>query len=325
MRDFDIILNGLAGIPRGGKIAVGLSGGPDSMALCWLVAHWAKSHDVSVHAITVDHGLRAESAAEAAQVGAWVKDWPNIHHVVLRWEGDKPDSRILEEARAARYNLMQSYMMNHGIAHLCIAHHQDDQAETFLIRLAKGSGLDGLAGMKPSQAYGQITLLRPLLDESKEALISLCHDNNIPFVNDPTNGNEKYMRPRLRAARAVLEEEGLTSKRLAVTSKRLARAQMALSQMSDQAFDAHVQSSEDSCKLSLENLRALPDEIAVRVILKIMDRLNPEGDYGPRMEKVENLVERILRDPSFNGATLGGCLFALRDKNATLWVEKESQ
>jgi tRNA(Ile)-lysidine synthase len=195
------------------------------MALLWLLSQWAKERDITVAAFTVDHGLRAESAEEARKVSGWIKDWPNVLHHVLVWEGEKPESRILEEARGKRYALIAEAMKQYGAKYLFVAHHRDDQAETFLIRLAKGSGLDGLAAMRPVQNMESgITLLRPLLDVSKDDLILLCKENKIPYVDDPTNKNEDYLRPRLRAAHGVLAEEGLSAKRLGLTAKRLARA-----------------------------------------------------------------------------------------------------
>lgn len=316
--DFSQLLKGQS------SVAVGISGGPDSMALGWLLSNWARDHNVQVHAITVDHALRTESAAEATSVAGWVKDWPNTRHTILRWEGSKPTTRILEEARSARYDLMLSYMKGRGITHLCVAHHQDDQAETFLIRLAKGSGLDGLAGMKPLQGFEGGVLVRPLLDISKQGLIDLCRDKKIPYVLDPTNENEKYLRPRLRASREVLEEEGLSSKRLSGTARRLARAQSALAHVADEEFGKTLRGEKDGgLVFDTEALKELPEEITIRIVLKAMDLIHPGGDYGPRLEKVEHLVERIRHDPAFNGATLGGCLFAIQSKNGTLWIGKE--
>ena len=169
-------------------VAVGVSGGPDSMALAWLLSQISKTNPGSppIHALTVDHGLRTESAAEAAQVGVWVSGWPGLTHHVLRWE-QGADTRIQEEARRARYDLMAEYCRARDIRHLFLAHHMDDQAETVLFRLAKGSGLDGLAGMKPWQERGDIVLLRPLLEIPKERLLETCASESIPFVKDPSN------------------------------------------------------------------------------------------------------------------------------------------
>jgi tRNA(Ile)-lysidine synthase len=151
--DFIEAMAALPDIPAGATVAAGVSGGPDSMAMLWLLSHWAVERDIFIRAYTVDHGLRRESADEARTIGAWVKDWPNVMHEVLVWEGEKPGSRILEEARSKRYALMAAAMKAQGAGYLFIAHHRDDQAETFLIRLAKGSGLDGLVACAPCKKW----------------------------------------------------------------------------------------------------------------------------------------------------------------------------
>ncbi len=320
----DDFAKSMTGIDTPHAIAIGVSGGPDSMALCKLLSHWAAPQNIIVHAITVDHGLRTESADEAKQIGDIVRHWPQVKHVILRWEGEKPESRILEEARAARYDLIKTYMRQHGISHLFTAHHQDDQAETFLIRLAKGSGLDGLAGMQKIAQQDDISLCRPLLDVSKADLIAYCEAENIAFVNDPTNENEKYLRPRLRASRAVLEEEGLSAKRLSVTAMRLARARSALESMAEELFERALKDqSADQIVLDWAMLKSAPEELTLRVLTQAIDRIHPEDDYGPRMERLEQLLARMLGDKTFNGATLGGCLFAPSAKNGTLTITKE--
>lgn len=318
-------MRGFPELAPGSVLAAGVSGGPDSMAMLWLLSQWARPRGVFIQAYTVDHGLRAESAEEAARVGEWVKRWPQVTHRILQWEGDKPGSRVLEEARGARYALMADAMAGAGAKYLFIAHHRDDQAETFLIRLAKGSGLDGLAAMRPLQPMqGGITILRPLLDVKKDDLVRMCKENTIPHVDDPTNKNQKYLRPRLRAAQDILEEEGLSSKRLGATAKRLARAASALEDFAHDLFSlALKEKREDGFLFDYKALHAAHEELVLRVLLCAMDGIHPEGEYGPRLEKVENLLERILKDPAFKGATLGGCIFAIDAKDETLWVGKE--
>lgn len=325
LNSFDETMRGLPELAAGSIVAVGVSGGPDSMAMLWLLSGWAKPRNISLHAYTVDHGLRAESADEAVRVGDWVKRWPQVTHRILNWDGDKPGSRILEEARGARYGLMAEAMLEAGAKYLFIAHHRDDQAETFLIRLAKGSGLDGLAAMRPVQPLESgITLLRPLLDIGKDELMRICKESNIPHVDDPTNKNEKYLRPRLRAAQDILEEEGLSSKRLGATARRLARASSALEDFAHDLFSlALIEKRDDGFLFDYKALHAAHEELVLRVLLHAMDQIQPEGEYGPRLEKVENLMGRILKDRAFKGATLGGCIFATDAKNETLWIGKE--
>lgn len=327
MERFISAIGNLSSLQNEKAIAVGVSGGPDSMALCWLLSQWAIKCDVAVHAITIDHDLRAESAQEAKDVGVSIEGWPQVQHIILRWDGEKPETRILEEARFARYRLMRNYMMEHGIKHLFTAHHQDDQVETFLMRLVKGSGLDGLAAMPRMQIHeGGIILCRPLIDVPKLDLIALCTEEGIPYVTDPTNENEKYMRPRLRAARAVLEEEGMTSKRIAVTTARLARARRALDAITAEVYQSTLRSYDDGILLfDWKALQDSPEEIILRVLIRASEQLRPDEEYGPRMERLEVLLARLLTEKGFKSATLGGCLFALNNKDATLKIEKEKQ
>ncbi len=321
-QDFSQLLDG---IDPHGAITVAVSGGPDSMALCWMLSQWAAARGIAVHAITVDHGLRPEAAQEAMDVGVSIAGWPAVKHVILRWEGDKPQTRILEEARAARYDLIRDYMQKNGIRHLFTAHHQDDQAETFLIRLAKGSGLDGLSGMQRLQELQDgIILCRPLLGSPKADLVALCMEKGIPFALDPTNENGKYLRPRLRGSWTVLEEEGLTSKRLSVTAARLARARKALeSTASDLGSRTREWKDTHNHRYNWSALRTAPEELILRVLLAAVDELHPSDDYGPRMEKMETLLSRLLHEKSFKSATLGGCIFALSAKGDMITITRE--
>lgn len=320
-RDFEDLMRGV----ETQSVAVGVSGGPDSMALTWLLSRWAGPRYVQVHAITVDHGLRPEAAQEAIDVGISLADWPNVNHAILRWEGDKPGTRVLEEARFARYDLIRDYMKQNAIKYLFTAHHQDDQAETFLIRLAKGSGLDGLAGMQAQQEQGGgVILCRPLLAVPKDDLIALCENEGIPYTLDPSNENEKYLRPRLRATREVLEEEGMSNKRLAVTASRLARARAALEILAQQAFDRTLKDkNEKRFVFDWTTLKKSPEDIILRILIRAVSHLHPGEEYGPRMEKLEQILARLLNDEGFKSATLGGCLFSLSGKDGTLKIEKE--
>jgi tRNA(Ile)-lysidine synthase len=323
--EFDHKIADLIAIESGGTLACAVSGGPDSMALLYLLSRFAEPRGVHIKAFTVDHGLRSESAEEARKVAGWCAALPNVDHEILHWSGDKPESRVLEEARAARYALLAGAMKRVGAQHLFVAHHQDDQAETFLIRLAKGSGLDGLSGMRSVQILDEDKyIVRPLLDAAKADLIGICDGNNIAYVNDPTNENQNYLRPRLRAAKDILEEEGLSAKRLSVTAKRLLRAREALEDLAEDLFsDALKEKREGGFVLDHALLKNSHEELVLRVVLHAMDQLRPDSDYGPRMEKAETLLERILHDPAFNGATLGGCIFAMDRKHGTVWIGKE--
>ena len=208
-------------------IAAGVSGGPDSMALCFALSAWCAAHrpDITLHALTVDHGLRPDSTQEAQHVQEKLACLSNVSHHILTWDhAEKPASRIQERARTARYDLMRAYMQAHDIRHLFLGHHMDDQAETFLLRLSSGSGLDGLSCMAHRQGRApDFIVCRPLLGMCKTDILSFCDAHNIAFIHDPSNESAAFARVRLRRSMDILAAEGLSSKRLGVTAMRLAR------------------------------------------------------------------------------------------------------
>ena len=204
-------------------LAVAVSGGGDSLALAVLLLDWCGARGIRLHALTVDHGLRPESAAEAAFVAKFIRDRGGIHQTLLWDDVPKPTTRIQEAARAARYRLMAAYCEAHSIKYLGVAHHAQDQIETILFRIAKGTGLDGLVGMRPVQSLENgVTLLRPLLPVSHMDLLETLRDQNIDWIEDPSNANERYARVRIRNVIGVLEGEGLSADRIMTLSARLA-------------------------------------------------------------------------------------------------------
>ncbi|MCB1783625.1 MAG: tRNA lysidine(34) synthetase TilS [Alphaproteobacteria bacterium] len=321
--DFSEMMAVFADAGQAGAIAVGVSGGPDSMALCRLLCDWAQKHGGRpvIHALTVDHGLRAESTAEAAQVAAVLADWPGVTHTILRWEKDEAiQSRVQERAREARYGLMGAWMDAREVSHLFLAHHRDDQAETVLFRLAKGSGLDGLAGMSARQDFalpggGGGVLCRPLLGLGKESLVQLCDELSIPYVMDPSNDSASYSRGRMRKSMEVLGLEGLTSERLFVTAGRLGRAKKALDEISFKSFENNlIENNTKEIVLKFSGLKSCPEEIALRVLLLGMGMVCPGEAYGPRLLRVESLLGDLLSDAPFRKRTLGGVVVSRQDK-----------
>jgi tRNA(Ile)-lysidine synthase len=190
------------------RLLLAVSGGPDSVALMLLCAQWAErpAHEIAV--ATVDHGLRPESRAEAETVGHWAAAM-GFAHRLLTWREEKPATRIQERARAARYALLSECAEQIGAEAVVTAHHADDQAETILFRLTRGSGVAGLAGMKPQARCGAALLLRPLLGVEKAELVALCDDSRHPYFSDPSNADEAYARARLRKLMPTLAAQGL--------------------------------------------------------------------------------------------------------------------
>ncbi len=311
-------------------IAVGLSGGPDSMALVWLFSQlYAEGRGPAIEAVTIDHNLRPDSAGEAQVVGAAVRDWPGVTHSILTRPKPDASTRIQETARADRYAMLEAFCREKNISRLFTAHHRDDQAETFLMRLAAGSGLDGLAGMRPvSVLPSGLRLCRPLLGVSKQDLVAVCQAHGLPYVEDSSNRNERFARVRLRAAAESLEREGLSSERLKKTAWRLRRAQEAIDYYAEKLWDDSILSvSTDRVVFKYALLQKAPDEIQYRILKKAIVELrnaaDEKQDYGPRMDRLEELTAQFFTDAPIMKATLGGCLIVLRLKADELSVERE--
>src|SRR5213082_72360 len=180
-------------------IILAVSGGPDSIALMWLAARWrrALARGPRLVAITVDHGLRAEAAREAREVKRLARSL-DLPHRTLRWNGAKPKTGLPAAARAARYRLLAQAARQSHATHILTAHTRDDQAETLLMRMLRGSGITGLGAMLRQSPRDGIVLARPLLQIPKARLVATLRKARIDFADDPTNRDTAFTRPRLR-------------------------------------------------------------------------------------------------------------------------------
>jgi tRNA(Ile)-lysidine synthase len=286
------------------RCALAVSGGSDSTALMVLLAEWlCRNADRSGRpldaftVLTVDHGLRPESSAEAHAVARQARTL-GFGHATLVWEGDKPGTGLQAAARAARYRLLADYARAHGIGLILTGHTEDDQAETLLMRLARGSGLDGLGAMAPSAPLqdGESLLLgRPLLDMPKARLQASLRQRGIGWIEDPSNASPVFERVRLRAASSALESLGLTSAMLSLSARRLRRARSALDRwVSDVLEPAAGMVEVHPCgffAFDRSRLGALPDEIIARVLTRAIAAAGGAGEPVPLAG-----VEAILAD-----------------------------
>lgn len=292
------------------RVAVAVSGGSDSFALCLLADRWARVRGGTVFGLTVDHRLRPESEAEAAQVRRWLAARA-IPHRTLRWEGARPVSGIQEAARAARLALLVGWCRQARVLHLLLAHQQEDQAETVLQRLVHGSGIDGLAAMAPVRlatepAGNGVRLLRPLLAVSRDALMATLALWEQPWIDDPSNRDARHARPRLGAALAQLGTEGLSAARLARMAARAADDRAALDALCTDllARCAHPAPA-GFVTLDRSALRRAPPALARRALGRAVTTVSG-APHPPRSDRLERLVHRLLGD-GVKAATLGGC------------------
>jgi tRNA(Ile)-lysidine synthase len=210
-----------------GTVLVAVSGGPDSMALLGLLVEDRAALGIALHAATVDHQLRVESAGEAKQVAAFCAQH-GVPHVVLAWTGKKPTNGLQAAARAARYDLLHAHAKQIGAKTLLTGHTADDQAETVLMRIAAGTGIAGLAAMRESTERDGLMLVRPFLHVAKSRLIATCIARGWPYCLDSTNTDPRFKRPQLRAASVALDAIGLDPERLGQLAHRAAEAEDAL-------------------------------------------------------------------------------------------------
>lgn len=310
-------------------IALAVSGGSDSVALMHLVAARARqepSHFDCVTILTVDHRLREGSTAEAQQVAAMARAAGFSRHAVLTWSGPRPATAIQAAAREARYRMICDYCIANGMAAFATAHTRDDQAETVLMRLARGSGIDGLAGMAPARQLDGITHYRPLLAVARADLRAWLLSHGAAWIDDPSNDNPAFERIRWRQARASLEEIGLTDKAVVLTAGRAARARTALAWAArreiEHAGDAVRISPFGYAELNAAWLAALPADIRVRVIGPLIQALGGEGTMPP-LSALESACDGFCNSssPFRRGFTLHGAAVRVTSGKVTIMRE----
>jgi tRNA(Ile)-lysidine synthase len=281
-------------------LILAVSGGPDSTALMVLAARWRKSlkRGPKLIAVTVDHGLRKEARNEALAVKRLARSL-RIEHRTLRWNGRKPGTGIQEAARNARYRLLAEAARKAGGAHLITAHTRDDQAETVLFRLMRGSGIGGLAGMRmggplPFADGERLILFRPLLEIPKSRLVATLKAAKIAYAEDPSNRDPRFTRPRLRELMPELAKEGLTADRLTRLASRAARAEIALHEVRQAALRKLAPGpwpEAGPIVIDAGEFYGLPDEIALRVLDSL---IGWTGDEGPvELGKLEVLCTAL--------------------------------
>ncbi|MFM9847096.1 MAG: tRNA lysidine(34) synthetase TilS [Hyphomicrobiaceae bacterium] len=331
-----------------GPLALAVSGGPDSMALMHLVAAWIAEPGtaqrqgmgpVPLIVLTVDHKLRPQSAEEAA----WVKGEATrlgLPHETLAWEGPKPSSAVQAAARAARYGLIDDFLereLREGRVpakrRIAVAHHEDDQAETVLMRLARGSGLDGLSGMRDEEhmpsagGSGGCTIVRPLLRTSKARLMATLDAAGRSWKDDPSNRASGFERVRVRQALETLRGLGIGSAEIGRSAWRLSRARRAVLAGAEAAAFRTVKLHRGLfAEIDAAHLAELPDEYAVRILAHLLRMFG--GSAPPaRLSQIEQLAARIIA-PAGTAAdqsraeTLGGCRI-VRDDAGRMRIWRE--
>lgn len=317
-------------------IGLAVSGGGDSMAMLHLAALWARVMGVKLWVATVDHGLRAESAGEAALVAQACAQM-DLPHSTLKWLGWDGTGNLQAAARQARHSLLNQW--RGGVAHILFAHTQDDQAETFLMRLARGSGVEGLSGMMASQTihppeisvpslevenmppklptrHGCWTVLRPLLTTTRAELRHYNRVLHVPFVDDPTNEDTSYDRVKARKLLDHLSDLGLSSETLARTAGRMSRTRVALEARAQSMSDC-ILSTRYEVQFDRTGFEVLERDTQLRLLARALQSV-ASNPYRPRENALEALLDRVLSGG--DGVLHGGHVLVRRD---IIWVIRE--
>jgi tRNA(Ile)-lysidine synthase len=316
------LFRGLESLPG---LVLAVSGGPDSTALLVLAARWAKRHKrgPKLIAVTIDHGLRPEAACEAAAVKRLARRL-GVVHCTLRWRGNKPKTGLQEAARLARYRLLAQAAVRAGYEHVLTAHTLDDQAETVLFRLARGSGVFGLAGMAPAAPLPvggarAIFLVRPLLHLPKARLVATLDAARIGYSDDLSNRDPRFTRARLRGLMPALAREGLDARGLARLALRMRRAESTIAVAVDAARGALAPEPwppRGPVVFETSRYAALPAEVGLRLL---GEAIAHSGDEGPvELAKLEALYEALRQARSRLRRTLAGALITLAGDRLTV-------
>lgn len=281
------------------RLAVAVSGGRDSMALAVLARDWVIARGGELHAVTIDHGLRPNSAQEAEQVGRWMLQH-DIPHQVVGWETPKLATGIEAAARTARYALLEAYCRDHSILHLLVGHHRADQLETHQMRLARGSGSSGLAGMAAVREMTHMRILRPLLDVSRDRITATLNAIGQGWVEDPSNQDSRFARARLRAEGGAADAANDVQQAAVIRKMR----EHAVAGLAATAVGV------DPAGFATVDLRAIrnADPDVSRDLFGNIVTCVSGGVYPPRGSRLDNLWARLTAKGIDRAWTLGGCI-----------------
>jgi tRNA(Ile)-lysidine synthase len=306
-------------------LLLAVSGGPDSVALMALAARWRDQapKKIALFVATVDHGFREEAAHEAAKVGEWAASL-GLKHETLLWADPKPLKKLQESARDARYALLFAHAKKIGAVAVLTAHHADDQWETVVFRLARGSSIGGLAGMARDQQFPEGRVIRPFLEVPKQALVDFCRAEGREFFDDPSNSNPVFARTRLRALAAPLHSLGFSNDKAQKLADRARKADDALEWAAEQCL-VRAAISPNGDGYDLQGIEDAPRAIFERFLSRAIARV--AGEAPQRLDRLETLAKK-LSEAARNGKslrlTLGGCAATLK-AGKTLCLRREGQ
>lgn len=299
----------LTAVPTDRRLGIAVSGGGDSIALLHLTAEWASKHGADIHVATVDHGLRPESHDEAQFVQRVCTEHQIPHSILTLSQLRNGKGNLSARARTARYDKLSEWAHHIGIQQVFLGHTMDDQAETVLMRLARGSGAEGLSGMAASMTWGNVLYLRPLLNLRRQELRDWLVEQTRDWVEDPSNDDLAYDRIKARTALTALAPIGITVEGLVDTSIRLSRQRLVLEDAAETLEQAAVTGTPEGLSLDRAMLRVALADTGMRVFANAIMRVGL-SPYRPRFRSLEPAYQRLISTEQTT-LTLGGCLVKL--------------
>ena len=301
------------------KYLVAVSGGPDSLALVALTKAYTFCKKTKFYYLLVDHNIRKNSSQEAKQVKNLLKkEYLNLK---VSLNKKKITKNFQAEARNVRYDILKNFCKKNNIKVILTAHNLEDQVETFLIRLSRGSGLKGLSAMKlMSKINNQVSLFRPLLDTEKQFLIKISKTIFGKYFYDPSNRNEKYLRARVRNLKKPLEKSGIKYKSIFKSIQNLSQSKTTLDRYLKNIFKEFIKMSKSEIFINYKKYKDLNNDIKIAVINQSIKQLK-SNYYDVRSKKVENLISNLDKK-DFKNSTLGGCIFFKKGEYLCLKLEK---
>ena len=301
------------------KYVVAVSGGPDSLALVALTRAYTFYKKTKFYYVLVDHSLRKNSDKEAQNVKKLLKK--NSINLKIFINKKKIIKNIQSEARIVRYNILIKYCKKNNIKILLTAHNLEDQVETFLIRLSRGSGLKGLSAMKSlSHIDSKVDLYRPLLDINKKYLIKISKSIFGTYFKDPSNKNANYLRTKIRSLKKPIENSGIKYEQIFRSIQNLSSSKNTLDKYLDKIFKDLIKKTKGEIQINFVKYKSLGKDTKISLINESIKQLK-NNYYDLRSKKVDNLINN-LEKKEFKKSTLGGCIFFKKNGNLCLKVEK---
>lgn len=295
------------------KLAVGLSGGSDSLALTLLLKEFCLKNKIELIAITINHKIRSTVQLEILELKKILKKHKIKHEILeIKWP-EKPKSNIEAKMRQARYDLFEEFCQKNKIQYLFLGHHLGDVAENFLIRLFRGSGLDGLSTMSEISNCGKIKLIRPFLEIQKEELQNYLKASKIKWFEDETNDDEKFLRNKIRKFLDSFTEKDLIKKRIKNTSDEISQVRDLFDCKMNEESVGVFEFKENKLFLDLKKFQNLEKKFALKLLALNTAKLAGKA-YKPRLEKLKKFYDWILNDPQHKPRDFYGCVAKKYDK-----------